>query len=293
MFQAPNGRVFYAGWSQTSRYLDPQGPGSWTVVGNSIYGDREAGTAVMYEPGKVLIVGGGGGRLSPGSLPTRTAETIDLTSGSQWQSTGSMAFARRHLNATLLPTGEVLVVGGTSGTGFNNAAGSVHAAEIWNPSTGTWKTVASNTINRIYHSTAILLPNGRVLVAGAGENFDPVTRTNDVNQFNAELYSPPYLFRGPRPSIGSAPATAAYGSTFQVSTPDAGSISKVSLVRPSSVTHSFDQNQRFMTLNFQAAATGLTVTAPGNRNLAPPGDYLLFILNSGGVPSMGRFVRIQ
>ena len=204
-----------------------------------------------------------------------------------------MAFARRHLNATLLPTGDVLVVGGTNAAGFNNAAGTVHAAEIWNPSTGTWKTLASNAINRIYHSTAILLPDARVLVAGAGENFDADTRTPDVNQFNAEIYSPPYLFRGLRPAIGSAPAAISYGSTFAVATPDAGSISTVSLVRLSSVTHSFNQNQRFMRLTFQAQTGSLSVTAPANGNLAPPGDYLLFLVNAAGVPSTGRFVNIR
>ncbi|MEA2712055.1 MAG: hypothetical protein QOK27_16 [Gemmatimonadales bacterium] len=293
-FQAPNGKVFYAGWSKVSRYLDAQGTGAWSMVGNSIYGDREAGTAVMYQPGKVLIVGGGGGRFAPGALPTSTAETIDLTSGSpQWRSTGSMAFARRHLNATVLPTGDVLVVGGTNAAGFNNAAGTVHAAEIWNPSAGTWKTLASNTINRIYHSTAILLPDARVLVAGAGENFDADTRTQDVNQFNAEIYSPPYLFRGPRPAIGSAPAAISYGSSFAVATADAGSISKVSLVRLSSVTHSFNQNQRFMSLTFQPQTGSLSVAAPANSNLAPPGDYLLFLVNAAGVPSTGRFVNIR
>jgi hypothetical protein len=293
MFQAPNGKVFYAGSSRVSRYLDPQGSGAWAVVGNSTR-DREAGTAVMYEPGKVLIVGGGGGRLPLGSLPTNTAETIDLRSSSpQWQSTGAMAFARRHLNATLLPTGEVLVVGGTNGSGFNNAAGSVHAAEIWNPASGTWKTVASNSINRIYHSTAVLLPDARVLVAGAGENFDPDTRTNDVDQFNAELYSPPYLFRGPRPTISSTQVNLAYGSSFTVGTPDAGAIAKVTIVRLSSVTHSFDQNQRFMALTFQATSSGVTVNAPASPNLAPPGHYLLFLVNAAGVPSVGRFINFQ
>jgi hypothetical protein len=204
-----------------------------------------------------------------------------------------MAFARRHLNATLLPTGEVLVVGGTNGSGFNNAAGSVHAAEIWNPASGTWKTVASNSINRIYHSTAVLLPDARVLVAGAGENFDPDTRTNDVDQFNAELYSPPYLFRGPRPTISSTQVNLAYGSSFTVGTPDAGAIAKVTIVRLSSVTHSFDQNQRFMALTFQATSSGVTVNAPASPNLAPPGHYLLFLVNAAGVPSVGRFINFQ
>ena len=294
MFQAPNGKVFYAGWDRMSRYLDPQGAGSWTDVGTSIYGDREAGTAVMYEPGKVLIVGGGGGRLAPGTRPTATAETIDLNSGSPaWRTTGSMAFARRHFNVTLLPTGEVFVVGGTNGTGFNNAAGSVHAAEIWNPETGRWKTVAANAINRIYHSTSLLMPDGRVLVAGAGENFDPDTRKDDVDQFNAELYAPPYLFRGPRPTVSGAPTNLGYGSSFSVATSIAGSIARVTLVRLGSVTHGFDENQRFISLAFQPQGAGLSVSAPANGNLAPPGHYMLFLVNRDGVPSVGRIVRLQ
>lgn len=294
MFQAPDGRIFYAGPGQMSQYLDARGAGSWTDLGNSHYGERDAGTAVMYEPGKVLIVGGGGGLVQPGLPPTNTAETIDLNSASpQWTSTGSMAMPRRHLNATLLPTGEVLVVGGTSGIGFNNATGSVRTAEIWSPSTGIWRTVASNAINRIYHSTALLLPDARVLVAGAGENFDAVTRMNDVNQFNAEIYSPPYLFRGARPVISDAPATLTYGASFTVSTADAASVTKVSLIRLSSVTHSFNQNQRFMTLTFQAQAAGLSVAAPSSPNLAPPGDYLLFVVNGDGVPSEGRFINLR
>jgi Domain of unknown function (DUF1929) len=294
MFQAPDGRVFYAGPGQMSQYLDASGSGSWTDVGNSNYGSRDAGTAVMYEPGKVLIVGGGGGLVEPGLPPTNTAETIDLNSASpQWTSTGSMATPRRHLNATLLPTGDVLVVGGTSGIGFNNAAGSVRTAEIWSPSTGIWKTVASNAINRIYHSTALLLPDARVLVAGAGENFDAVTRMNDVNQFNAEIYSPPYLFRGARPVIGNAPVTLTYGGSFTLETVDATSAAKVTLIRLSSVTHSFNQNQRFMSLSFRAQSTGLSVDAPANSRLAPPGDYLLFVVNGDGVPSVGRFVNIR
>jgi len=286
LFLAPNGKVFYAGFNRASRYLDPNGSGAWSFVANSHYGDRIDGAAVMYEPGKVMIVGGGGGTAA--TAGTRTAEIIDLNNAAPtWSNTGSMNFARRHLNATVLPTGEVLVIGGTSGPGFNSAEGTVHQAELWNPETGTWKVLAANTINRIYHSTAVVLRDGRVLAAGAGE------RTGDVDQFNAELFSPPYLFRGGRPTLTSAPVTLSYGSSFAVATPDAQSVDKVTLLRPGSTTHGFDQNQRFISLHFSAGSGELAVTAPANGNLAPPGDYLLFLVSDDGVPSVGRTVRLR
>ncbi|MEP7228181.1 MAG: galactose oxidase-like domain-containing protein [Gemmatimonadales bacterium] len=286
LFQAPNGQVFYAGYRQATRYLDPQGSGSWSFVANSHYGDRIDGAALMYEPGRVMIVGGGGGTTT--TVGTRTAEIIDLNRASPaWSNTAPMNFARRHLNATLLPTGDVLVTGGTSGPDFNSAAGTVHEAELWNPATGTWKVLAANSVNRIYHSAAVLLRDGRVLVTGAGE------RTGDVDQFNAEIYSPPYLFQGTRPRLMSAPATLSYGSSFTIATPDAESIDKVTLLRPGATTHGFDQNQRFMSLAFTSAAGELTVSTPASGNLAPPGDYLLFVVNDDGVPSAGQSVRLR
>ena len=161
-------------------------------------------------------------------------------------------------------------------------------AEIWNPDTETWTTVASLTNGREYHSTAMLLPDGRVLMAGGGALPGRAT-----DQKNAELYSPPYLFKGARPTISSSPPGAGYGTSFDISTPDAASITKVSLIRSPSVTHAFDQNQRFQFLSFTQGAGKITVQAPANANGTPPGDYLLFILNGNGVPSQGKFIRIS
>ena len=217
-FVAPNGKVFYAGHQPTTRYLDPNGTGSWTTVAQRLFGNRDFGGAVMYEKGKILYVGGG--------RTTNTAETIDLNSPSpHWEWTGSMAFRRRHLNATVLPTGEVLVTSGSSGTGFNDNKLAVHAAEIWNPNPpGTWRILASNTVNRTYHSTSILLPDGRILHAGGEAGKLAPSR-------GAELFSPPYLFKGPRPTITSAPQQVGYGSSFSVTTPNASTVAKVSLIR--------------------------------------------------------------
>ncbi|MBA3281071.1 MAG: PKD domain-containing protein, partial [Acidimicrobiia bacterium] len=277
-FLAPNGKLFYAGQATTSMYLDVTGSGSWSDVAGRRYGVRDYGSAVMYDAGKILYVGGG--------RTTNTAEIIDLNSGSpSWEWTGSMAFARRHLNATVLPTGDVLVTGGTSGTEFNDVAAAVRAAELWSPATGTWTTLASGSIGRTYHATSVLMPDGRVLHSGSGDPGSPEQR-------NAELFSPPYLFKGPRPTITSAPSKVGYGTTFKVGTPDAATIAEVSLIRLGSVTHAFDMNQRFQRLSFDRESGALTITMPSSRNRTPPGHYMLFILNGDGVPSEAPTVNV-
>ena len=280
-FLAPNGKLFYAGQQQTTRYLDINGTGKWTTVGARKYGTRDYGSAVMYDEGKILYAGGG--------RTTNTAEIIDLKAAiPKWEWTGSMAYARRHHNLTLLPTGEVLATAGVAGTGiFNDLTQPVRAAEMWNPATGTWTTMASSQVVRGYHGTALLLPDGRVLQSGGGEG------SNAPQERNAELFSPPYLLRGPRPTIQNAPTDVTYGSNFTVETPDAASIVMVSFIRLGSVTHAFDMNQRFQRLGFVADATGLTIAAPNNRNITPPGHYMLFILNQSGVPSVATIIRIQ
>ena len=279
-FVAPNGLVFYAGEQTTSRYLNTAGNGSWTTVGSRRYGARPYGSAVMYELGKILYVGGG--------RTTNTAEIIDLNAASPtWQWTGSMAFARRNLNATVLPTGEVLVTGGSSHPAFNDVTQAIRVAEMWNPASGVWTTMASNSVSRTYHSTSLLLPDGRVLHTGSGEGADmPEER-------NAELYSPPYLSHGARPTITDAPTLVGWGTTFSVQTPDAGNIAKVSLIRLGSVTHAFDMNGRLLWLSFSREAGSLTIAAPANGSQAPPGHYMLFLVNQNGVPSVARIVKVS
>ena len=179
MLVAPNGKVFCAGPSQTTRYLDPSGTGSWSAVGDGNYGTRNWGSSVMYDNGNVLLMGGSTCPPYPVSscttLPTATAEVIDLTSSTPaWKYTGSMAYARRLHTATLLPDGKVLVTGGSQGSEDPNSTSKnpAYAAEMWDPATGTWSTMASNTVLRAYHSIALLLPDGRVLSAG-GEVVGP------------------------------------------------------------------------------------------------------------------------
>jgi hypothetical protein len=199
------------------------------------------------------------------------------------------------MNATLLADGSVLVTGGTSGPGFNDQAGAVHTAELWNPQTETWKTMAAESRNRIYHSTAVLLPSGRVLSSGSGEG-GGVTLAN--SELSAQVFNPPYLFNpdgsaAARPTITSAPAAISYGQSFAVETPNAGSISRGTLIRLSSVTHAFNQSQMIYHLSFGTAGpTTLTAVAPANPNLAPPGPYLLFLINGAGVPSIAKIVTV-
>jgi hypothetical protein len=197
-----------------------------------------------------------------------------------------MNYPRSYQNMTLLPDGTVLASGGESASDGTDLSRAVLPAEIWDPNTQTWRVVASLTTGREYHSTALLLPDGRVLMAGGGQLPGRAT-----NIYSGEIYSPPYLFKGNRPTISSAPSTVQYGSSFTISTPDAASIQKVALIRTPSVTHAFDQNQRYLPLSFTQGSGQLTVQTPSNRNSAPPGYYMLFVVNGNGVPSVASFVR--
>jgi galactose oxidase len=284
VFVAPNGLVFYAGELRQSAYLDPTGSGKWIPVASSHYGRRDYGSAVMYRPGKVMILGGSD---PPDGQPTSSVELIDLNDPSpSWRFTEPMHHARRQFNATLLPDGEVLATGGTSLAGFSNRAGAVHAAEAWAPASARWTELASNQVARVYHSTTLLLPDGRILHAGSGDG------PGLPRELNAEIYSPPYLFRGPRPLITDAPETIGYNADFVLSTPEPGRVVRATLIRLSSVTHAFDQDQRFLELSIRRTGGGLTVSAPASPALAPPGPYLLFILNGAGVPSLARVLRL-
>ena len=282
MFQAPNGKVVNVGPGTTTRYLDTTGTGAWTAVGMRVGGARDYGSAVMYAPGKILVVGGG-------NPPVATAEIIDLGAPTPaWKFTGSMAYARRQLNATLLPDGRVLVTGGSSGAGFNNASTPVLPAEVWDPATGLWTQWASLSGYRGYHSTAVLLPDGRVFSGGGS-----TTAQEGGGISSAEIFSPPYLFQGARPTITSAPMGIIYGQKFTVTTPDAASIAQVTLVRLGSATHGFNQNQLINFPAFTQVTGGISVTAPSGGNLAPPGHYMLFLVNGNKVPSVASIVRLD
>ena len=284
-FVMPDGRVVDTGSTDTAapaRILDVAAQ-TWTVADPTTF---DGSSAAMFLPGKVLQ----SGTASDPSFPLKAAVTstavLDVTQATpRWRQVGPMAYPRAYNNLTILPDGSVLAVGGGTNTSGSDLTKAVLAAERWSPATETWTTMARAALGRLYHSTSILLPDGRVLVAGGGD------LNGATNQTKAEYYSPPYLFKGPRPSITAAPSVVEYNTAFFIATPDALDISSVALVRLGAATHQFDENQRYVPLTFTQASGGLTLQAPANANLAPPGHYMLFIVNSAGVPAVAPMVR--
>ena len=285
MYQLPDGRVLQAGASEvaTSTQVLDVAAQRWTMLDSRII---DGATICNYAPNKFIKVGSASDDGGTGNS-TNTAFTLDMSQPSpMWQPASPMAFRRSFVNLTSLPDGMVLATGGgTDRSGFVDA-NAVLPAEQWNPSTGKWTTLASLTAPRLYHSGAVLLPDGRVFVSGGGG--DPGVS----DQKSYQIYSPPYLFKGARPSIAAVSSTVHYGSSTFVQTADAADITRVSLIRTGSVTHSFDQNARALSLTFTLGTGGIDVQLPVDGNTAPPGYYLLFIVNSQGVPSLGSFVRL-
>ncbi|MFL5373007.1 MAG: galactose oxidase-like domain-containing protein, partial [Myxococcales bacterium] len=277
-FVAPSGEVFLAGTNRTSRFVNTTGAGSIRNGPQNHYPDtRTYGSAVMYEPGKVVIAGGGPLEV----VPTNGREVINLNDAvPAWRPVAPLRTPRRQLNMTLLPDGTVLTTGGHSAVGRDTPTSAVLEVELWNPATETSTFLAPMGAYRGYHSVAVLLPDGRVLSAGS------------TGVKTAQVFSPPYLFRGPRPTISSAPADIAYGQDVAIDTPDAARIGQVTMVRLTSVTHSFNMNQRFNRLTFTATANAVTAHAPDRPEIAPPGHYLLFVLDGSGVPSVGKIVHL-
>jgi len=287
----PNGNVFYSGPTNGSMLFDSTSH-DWSFVATTNYSaGRTYGSSVLlpltpvngYQP-RVMIFGGS-------NPATATTEIIDLSAATPaWQWGPPMSQPRIEMNATLLPTGKVLTVGGS--TNDEDAATASLNADLFDADGGSVSSAGQNVFPRLYHSIAILLPDGRVFVAGG----NPVRGTYETHM---EIYSPAYLFApdgslAPRPTITSVPSWAiGYGTTFQVQTPDAASITSAVLMRPGAVTHAFDMEQRVVGMSFTAGDGVLSVTAPPNGNIAPPGYYMLFLLNSAGVPSVASFVQIS
>ena len=281
-FVLPNGKIGYAGnweFDDNARILDLNTQ-TWTVVDPT----PTPGYSVMYEPGKILKVGSSGDSGTAGSSSS-TAYLMDFTAPTPaWQQIGSMQFPPTHHNITMLPDGNALVTGGSTMKEGYIVGNAVLTPEMWSPITKAFTPMAPHVKPRLYHSEALLLPDARVLVSGGGRD------GTGIDQFNAEIFSPPYLFKGARPTIASAPATLTFGGSFFVSTPDGATVSSVTLIRMGAVTHGMNMDARILKLSFQQTTGGLTVTAPANANLAPPGPYMLFLVNSAGVPSVASFV---
>ena len=284
----PDGRVLVSSTARdpiVSQIFDPNAL-TWTSIGGAAV---DGGSASMYLPGKVLKVGTSNSTGFPARASRPTAYVLDTTQpNATWRQVASMSFGRTYHTSTMLPDGNVLVTGGGPTGAPTDTANAVLPAEMWSPTTETWTRLASMSAPRLYHSEALLMPDGRVLISGGGRS-DDVSAPTD--QFSAEYFSPPYLFKGARPAITSAPTTLQYGQAFTVQTPDAARIANVSIIRFGSVTHTFNGGQHYVPLTFTAGSGSISVTAPASNNLAPPGYYMLFILDTNGVPSTAAIVH--
>jgi galactose oxidase len=282
----PDGRVFNSGPQRDMRILETSGTGSWTSIATERDDtNRGYGSSVLYNEGKVLVMGGGYG--------SQTATVVDVRNGSS-KPTGSMQFGRRNLNAMVLPDGNVLVIGGNSGGG-NSDGDPAYPAELWNATTGQWSVLSSQSQIRNYHSTALLLPSGAIISMGG---------FNTPGEKTAETFLPPYLFNpdgtlrtvenGTRPLAYTTKHEIGYGEKFTVYLKSAKAIKMLSLLSPASTTHAFDMSQRRLELKFvKASANTLTVTAPANVNLALRGNYMLFAVDADGIPSSAQWLKLK
>jgi galactose oxidase-like protein/PKD domain-containing protein len=290
MHLLPDGRVFYSGSGTGSRLFNPSTK-TWAVGPSTKYsGTRTYGTSVLLPlspsnnyRARVMIMGGG-------NPATATTEIIEpLATGAAWQYGPPMSQSRIEMNATILPNGKVLATGGSSND--EDSATASRNADLYDPISNTFSSAGANAYPRLYHSGALLLPDATVLLAGGNPS-------RGSYQQQMEIYSPAYLFDAvgqpaTRPVITSVSAAVlGYGDAFQVSTPDAARITSAVLVRPGAPTHAFDMEQRLVELSFTAGGGVLNVTAPPNGAIAPPGYYMLFLLNDAGVPSVAQFVRL-
>ncbi|HIV72618.1 MAG TPA: DUF1929 domain-containing protein [Candidatus Aquabacterium excrementipullorum] len=281
-WQAPNGKVFVMTIWGGTYYLDPTGNGGngsiaatpLTVPTGDVYLP-----SVMYAPGKILAL-----------RQFNRALVVDIN-GAQPTSTTVTGVGqdRYHGSATVLADGKVYVNGGSIWS--NVAFGVAYAGKIWDPATRQWTATDSAKKMRLYHSVSLLLPDATVLTAGGGA---PGPATN----LNAEIYTPPYLYKkdwtgtlATRPSITNAPTATTWKQSFKVDVSATG-ISRVTLVKTGSATHTVDFDQRFLPLDFSASGKTLTVTAPSAAEIAPPGYYMLFVFDSAGVPSVARILKL-
>lgn len=279
------GKIFMAGATSNTMLFSPA-TNRWVSSGKLNFGNRYHGAAVLL-PGFGLqrVLTAGGTQTYPGGGATATAEVIDFSQTTPaWQYVSPMNIPRYNSNLVILADGTLLEVGGAQTKKYSTP---VMIPELYDPVADTWTEMATEPNPRTYHSTAMLLPDGTVFAGGSD---DPANMTAGMQY---EIFSPPYLFKGARPTISSAPTTLGYNQQFTITTPDAASITRVALIRPSAVTHDNDFDQRYVDLTFTIGSGQITATSPLNTNYAPSGYYMLVIVNSNGVPSIMPFLQIM
>ena len=333
LHMVPGGDVYYtgttwqytpghAGFIQTSAYTHSSPvSGMWTQyndnAGHPLFAkqrNREEATSVLLAPahdGRILLIGGAYAdesyNLYPGTNP-KSWEILETQSGAPaWSVSGSMKKGRINVNAVLLPDGKVLILGGHSRHKFEHAeTEQAMSAELFDPEIAINSPQDQDSIietgpmsrSRMYHSTALLLPDGSVWCGGGEDKHAPATTPGEYlprNQKNMEIYQPPYFFRGPRPTIESvSELNIGCGTSFEINTQNANEIRKVVLMRPGAVTHHTDPSQRNVPLQFSSMNTKLNVRMETDRTVAPPGHYMLFIVDAEGRPcERAVFIRVR
>jgi hypothetical protein len=332
LFWLPSGRGLVAGpWTTDTWWFSPLGNPPrlrWKDIGNATQ-SRVWDTAVLLPAGpdgshQVEQLGGSdkpkADALEPpgDALATNSVSVFDERHPEAgWNDTastrrGALHHPRSHANTVLLPDGSMVEVGGGWGDkkngGENGAPGQWAAApfhlttELWNPRNRTWRLGPPQREFRTYHSTALLLPDGRVVSAGDDYSgrFTGAEAERNFTQDSAEIYEPPYLFDGnakaPRPKLAGAPERLTLNKSVVLRVKAARRdrpVTRAVLVAPSAVTHAVDMNQRYVPLRIKRVAKGkLTARMPGDANIAPPGYYMLFVLDRSGTPSVARWVRL-
>jgi hypothetical protein len=244
---------------------------------------------------RILVAGGGGAdpaQLTVATPANKTAELLDLGAAAPaWRFTAPMGWPRVMPDAVLLPDGTVAVLGGSATGRADHGIDPVLPVELFDPVSERWSTLCPMRVPRSYHATALLLPDARVLVIGKDGLYNQ--EPYNYPEHRVEIFSPPYLFRGPRPVVTAAPQQVTYGTAFDIETPDAADVASVALLRPGAATHSFNMEQRHVGLAVTARTPDrVTVTSPPDGNLAPPGYYMLFVVDTAGVPSIATFLRL-
>jgi hypothetical protein len=315
MYPRPNGEVVRIGPEATMYAFTTNGTGAVRKLNRRPDNiTRDYGSAAMFAPGKILLVGGNGGD-GAGIDPLNTGVVVDITTDQPTVTpTAKMAYPRRHLSTTVLPTGDVLISGGSSGEGHNKAPYAV-AMELYKVASNSFKTLANINTGRGYHSVALLLPDGRIMIGGGGSCGQ--CQTNG-DQNNVEYFKPPYLFKSDggtgqievtsRPEINTITNSTGtpmdlntgigYGQNLKLTT--TGKIARVTMIKLGAVTHARNFDQNFNQLakvsnTFDAGinTSSLTVTMPSEPAWATPGHYMVFAIDTDGVPSIAKIIRLQ
>ncbi len=287
-----DGRLFYSGASVYGSKIT--GPGIWNLANNAYQNVpglpkkalRDQGMSVLLPPAqdqRVMILGGG--RTLSSIAAVSSTAIADLKRASpRYRKAPPMDTGKLYVSAVILPDSTVLQTGGAA-SAFESGRTPVFSTQIFNPRTNTWAPAARHKVPRVYHSSALLLPSGRVATFGGNPK--------DSWEMRIEIYTPPYLEKGtPRPRITGAPTEIRYGGNYTIRTTQSFPLTSAVLVRPGSVTHSSDPNQRLVDLPLTRTANGISVSVTGEPNLAPPGWYMLFIVDGNGVPSIAKWVHL-